>query len=74
LHLQTGIFCVIQFKIKVMFICIWSETDLLNYDFNGFSLDLFLFLFLLIKKFLIINYLANRRVSIWRNLNKSSSI
>jgi len=53
-----------------MFIGVRSEPYLFHHNLDGFCLHLLLFLFLLIKKLLIINGLTNWRIGLGRNLNQ----
>jgi hypothetical protein len=59
---------VLNLEIEIMFLCIRTKPDLFNDDLLGFGLNLFLLLFLLVLEFGIINNLAHRRISTWRNL------
>ena len=55
---------MLQFKIKIMIIRLWSKAYLFDYYFNAPCLDFFLLLFQLIKKLTIINDTAYWRVCI----------
>ena len=59
-----------DFKIKIMLLRIRPKPDLFYDHLLGFGLDLLLLLLLLVFEFGVINNFANRRISIWRYLNK----
>ena len=59
-----------ELEIIIMIISIWPKPYFLYNNFGRFCLDFLLFLFLLIKKFLIINNFTNRRFRVRGNFNK----
>ena len=56
---------VLEFEVVIVFVGLWSETNLFDNNFRRVSLDLFLFAFLLIEEFLIIQDAANGWRSVW---------
>src|SRR5687768_7861092 len=61
---------MLGFKIKVMIIGIWSKPDFFYLGRFAFGLHFLFLLLLIVKEFIIINDLANRRIGRWRNFYK----
>src|SRR5688572_23550550 len=59
-----------QLEVKIVIVSIGTKSDLLDHDFHGLCLDLFLFLLLLVLEFGVVNDLTNRWVCVWRNLHQ----
>ena len=64
---------MLEFELEIMFIRIGTETNFLDDYLGGVGLHLLRFLLLLIEIFLIVKYLANRRISFGAYLHQIKS-
>ncbi len=65
---------VLNLEIKVVILSVRPKAYLLDNNFLGLRLDLFLLLLLLVFKLGVINYLANRRIGVRRDLNQVKAL
>src|SRR5688572_21130109 len=61
---------MLGFEIEIMIIRIGSKSNFFYFGRFTFGFHFFFLLLLIVKEFIVINDLAYRRISRWRNLNK----
>lgn len=65
---------VLKQEVEVVLTNLGTKADFLNHNLGGVSLHLFLFLFLLIEKLLILNDFAYWRIRVGRDLNQIQTL
>ena len=55
---------MLEFELEIMFVGIWTEANLLDYNLAGIGLHFLGLLFLLVEILLVIKYLAYRRIGL----------